>query len=187
MEDFIIKDLGKPHDSEVYHYTKLENLFKIITEKGLVFHASRFDVMNDPEDTKFQNNYINKLLEDNGLIQILGEFGSGEASPFIVSFSCSKDDAMMWRLYDADVFLHIDTKIIYDYCENKACKHTFMGKVTYGEIVKGSKADLKINEVLNARTDQRDFEADVYLSLYKHQDFEKEDEWRLMCFGKDEI
>ena len=82
-----IYDLGKPYSTDVYHYTKLSNLFSIITKDGIIFHAGRFDTMNDPNDSVLITNMENERRCQSFEYDTFGEFGTGEVMPFLISFS----------------------------------------------------------------------------------------------------
>lgn len=184
-----ITDLGKPYPKDVYHYTKLSNLFGIITEAGLVFHAGRFDTMNDPNDSVFLTRMENRRRCQTIEFEIFGEFGTGEIMPYLVSFSCDFDKSDMWRLYQADVCLHINPQVIYDYCKEKGCQYTRMDKVSYVEKMENEPDCRKKMQELSfcVAHGKSEYEAEVVFSFYKHKDFAVENEWRLACFDQDEI
>lgn len=186
---YIIEDLGIPV-GEVFHYTKLENLSKIITPEGIIFHAGRYDAMNDPTDSEFLTNNINRLRCKSGLMDIIGEFGGDDICSFLVSFCREGDNPLMWRLYNAEVCLQLDSNAIYEHSKAKGCEHTHMSTVIYSEKIESdSNVFRKMQESLNLPKfmEQKEYEAQVYASFYKHPHFSVEKEWRIACFGKDPI
>ena len=184
-----IYDLGKPYSTDVYHYTKLSNLFSIITKDGIVFHAGRFDTMNDPNDSVLITNMENERRCQSFECDTFGEFGTGEVMPFLISFSCDCDKAVMWRLYNADVCLHINPQSIYNFCKTKGCQYPRMDKVSYVENMEDNPDCRNIMQSLSSCVahGHAEYEAEVRFSFCKHKDFFVENEWRLACFDKDEI
>lgn len=184
-----IKDLGKPYPKDVYHYTKLSNIFGIITQDGLVFHAGRFDTMNDPNDSVFLSNMENRRRCQSEEWEIFGDFGTGEVMPYLVSFSCDSDKSVMWRLYEANVCLHINPHTVYEYCKTKGCQYTRMDKVSYVEKIEENPDCRNKMESLSKciAHGQAEYEAEVCFSFCKHKDFSVENEWRLACFDRDKI
>lgn len=70
-----IPNLGELHDKDVFHYTKLSKLFGIITADGIVFHAGRYDSMNDSNDSMYLTYLENQKRFQNGTFEIFGNFG----------------------------------------------------------------------------------------------------------------
>lgn len=183
-----IPNLGEPYDKDVFHYTKLSNLFGIITAEGLVFHAGRYDSMNDPNDSMYLTCLENQKRFQDGTFEIFGNFGVDDINAYLVSFSCNQDNPLMWRLYDADISLHVNPSIIHDYCVKSKCMHTRMGNISYVD---------KPQDVPNVRElmcrsenepknkEQLEFEVCVALSFGKHKEFSVENEWRIACFDDD--
>ena len=87
LMDFIdkqIRDLGEPYDKDVFHYTKLSNLFRIITEEGIVFHAGRYDSMNDPNDSMYLTYLENQKRFQDGTFELFGDFGVEDINAYLV-------------------------------------------------------------------------------------------------------
>lgn len=184
-----LKNIGQSCGT-VYHYTKLANLFNILTDKDILFHAGRYDVMNDPEDSVFQSRRFKQKRYESGEFEIFGEYGTDDISAYLVSFSRAGDDALMWRLYNAEVCLHIDSSKVLQHCKKLGCEHTYMNKVDYSEHLKqNSKAIKAVNEaawLIRGRED-KELESEIYMSFYKPKDFRVEKEWRIACFDEDPI
>lgn len=182
-----IKNIGQSCGI-VYHYTKLSSLFKIITDQGLLFHAGRYDVMNDLEDSTFQSSRFRHQRIESGEFDLFGEFGKDDISAYLVSFSRAPDDALLWRLYNAEVCLHIDSDKVLEFCKKEKCEHTYMNEINYTERL-SDEANKAVNDsarMIKGR-EEKEFEADIYMSFNKAKDFVVEKEWRIACYDKDTI
>lgn len=90
----------------IYHYTKIDAAINII-KNGLCFWGFRYDSMNDPTDFIFARDKI--------LPQLLKNVPEEEKDdylkiyPYIVSFCKKRDSDIMWRLYQGEIALVIDT------------------------------------------------------------------------------
>lgn len=88
----------------IYHYTKIDAAINII-KGGLCFRGYRYDSMNDPTDFIFARDLIipkiiSQLHENEDVFEVF---------PYIVSFCKKRDYDIMWRLYQGEVALVIDT------------------------------------------------------------------------------
>lgn len=133
----------------VYHYTSLEALAGILKKEeikdpveksqlisSLVFWGSRYDCMNDPQDYLFASQVvlpkILKLLEQReDITEDLKE--NNDAYPYIVSFSENEDDDSMWRHYNAEICLKIDTSYLSPWIELDGVIKGFWGKCIYAK------------------------------------------------------
>ena len=191
LMDFIdkqIRDLGEPYDKDVFHYTKMSNLFRIITEEGIVFHAGRYDSMNDPNDSMYLTYLENQKRFQDGTFELFGDFCVEDINAYLVSFSCNQDNSLMWRLYDADICLHVNPSIIHEHCIKSNCVHTHMGNISYvdkPQDVPNVRELMCRSEKEPKNKEQLEFEACVALSFGKHKDFSAENEWRIACFDDD--
>lgn len=90
----------------LYHYTKIDAAISII-KNGLCFWGFRYDSMNDPTDYVFARDII--------LPQLTKDMSDEEKDdylkihPYIVSFCKKKDYDIMWRLYQGEIALVIDS------------------------------------------------------------------------------
>lgn len=113
----------------VYHYTSLETLFKLldgIKDENFVFYATRISEMNDTSELFLgfsslwnylpiiekdlhivEDNYkLSQLVEKDGasrglafLKKIVNNILKSRNTPFVISFSNSKDSLPMWNTY----------------------------------------------------------------------------------------
>lgn len=164
----------------IYHYTSLENAMNIIQPKGLVFWGSRYDCMNDPFDSIYPKDILIKELNRHGFEQG-NKKDFPEYIPYIVSFSKNRDDALMWRLYNAQVCLNLYRKEIESRClqlmdelQCRDCSYMYKKQI----IILG-------NELLTGGKDKRDvWETVMNKSVFiKHPDFKCENEVRVVKFG----
>lgn len=184
----------------VYHYTSLEALTGILKKEeikgstgisqqksSLVFWGSRHDCMNDPQDYLFASQVvlprIMKSIEHReDIAEGLKE--NNDAYPYIVSFSENEDDDSMWRHYNAEICLKIDTSYLSPWIEQKGVIKGFWGKCIYS---KEQDIDEKFFEswrnslqyIENIPSMAR--HACVYI---KREAFKIEKEWRLYIFGE---
>lgn len=184
--DMQIKNIGNSCGI-VYHYTKLANATNIITKDGIVFRASRYDSMNDPNDSiygalsaeKEMGCEIANAVTDTYIYNI---------SPYIVSF-CQKDDMpLMWRLYEAEITLHIDSRVIKNYCLTMS-NRVLMKKVEYFTQDQCAKKMFEIFKAANNsfNNQELDFAAKANASFIKPKDFDCEKEWRIAWFDDYDI
>lgn len=90
----------------LYHYTKIAAAINII-RNGLCFWGFRYDSMNDPTDYVFARDIILPKL-----LQMQPEEMRDDhltVYPYIVSFCTQRDFDIMWRLYQGEVALVIDS------------------------------------------------------------------------------
>lgn len=179
----------------VYHYTSLEALIgilkkdetkdstgKTIFRNSLVFWGSRYDCMNDPQDYLFASKVVLpkmlKLLETREDINdTLKE--NNDAFPYVVSFSENRDDESMWKCYNADVCLEIDTQFLSPWVHDKGIIKGFFGKCCYANeneidevFIKAWQESLQYIEIIPSMARH----ACVYI---KRDAFKQENEWRL--------
>lgn len=166
----------------IYHYTSLENVMSIIQREGLVFWGSRYDCMNDPFDSIYPKNILVKELESHGFEKGNNK-GFPDYIPYIVSFSKNRDDALMWRLYNAQVCLKLYRKRIENKCnfnssnmeECRDCSYMYKKQIIQN-----------INEILDGRNKSKEdvWEKVCKESVFiKHPDFKCEGEVRAVKFN----
>ncbi len=176
-----IKDIGKSCGT-VYHYTKLQSAIGIIRKEGIVLHAGRYDAMNDPEDSVYG---ALTTVKDLGIevAEQIADIDTYNISPYLVSFCKENDLPLMWRLYDAEITLHIDSEKIMEYCQ-KSSKNMYMNSVDYVPQEKVSKRVYELFPISKKifPSEELDFEAKVKSSFIKPDDFTCEQEWRIACF-----
>lgn len=176
-----IKNIG---DSTgiVYHYTKLESAVGIIKEEGIIFHAGRYDAMNDPNDSIYGAKTIEKEL-GHEMAYILADPYTCNITSYLVSFCREDDQPLMWRLYDAEVMLHIDSNIVKANFEDKS-KRMLMGNVDYLSQEEVSKKVVELFQEANHyfNNPELEFAAKAKTSFIKVNDFECEQEWRVAWF-----
>lgn len=90
----------------LYHYTKIDAVINII-QNGLCFWGFRYDSMNDPTDCIFAKEKILPKLQQSLPIENRNDYL--DIYPYIVSFCKKRDFDIMWRLYQAEVALVIDS------------------------------------------------------------------------------
>ena len=133
----------------VYHYTSLEALAGILKKEeikdstgklqqksSLVFWGSRYDCMNDPQDYLFASQVVlPKIMKSIKLREDISEDlkENNVAYPYIVSFSENEDDDSMWRHYNAEVCLKIDTSYLSPWIEEDGIIKGFWGKCIYSK------------------------------------------------------
>lgn len=95
----------------LYHYTCFEALIGILKKGYLCFWGSRYDSMNDPTEVLYAKEIVLPALI-NSLKGTDREWETKDVEDvyaYIVSFSRKEDDFNMWRLYNAEVALVIDS------------------------------------------------------------------------------
>lgn len=141
----IKKHCVKKTSMNVYHYTSLEALIKILRSDCICFHGSRYDSMNDPTDCIYAKDKVLPLYRKKlkASERPEAEMEEIENYPYVVCFSKKKDDFLMWRFYHSEVALIIDkgalfklqesNKIILvddvSYTDDKHLKETFQKKI----------------------------------------------------------
>ena len=133
----------------VYHYTSLEALAGILKKEeikgstgkskqksSLVFWGSRYDCMNDPQDYLFATQVVlpkimKSLERRDDIAEELKE--NNDAYPYIVSFSENEDDDSMWKHYNAEVCLKIDTSYLSPWITVDGIIKGFWGKCIYAK------------------------------------------------------
>lgn len=133
----------------VYHYTSLDALVSILKKEevkdskekikfssSLVFWGSRYDCMNDPQDYLFASQVVlpkimKSIEQQEDIREDLKE--NNDAFPYIVSFSEIEDDDSMWKHYNAEVCLKIDTSYLSPWIEDGGVIKGFWGKCLYAK------------------------------------------------------
>lgn len=106
----------------LYHYTDINALINIITDKGIVLWATNCSYLNDPKEL-FEGISAIKRIE--GMSIHPGSF----RNYYLTSFSANKDSLNMWGMYASD---GLGCAIGFDYDE--LCKgYQIMIKCVYGE------------------------------------------------------
>lgn len=101
----------------IYHYTSYRALLGIINKDELVFHGSRYDCMNDPNDCTFASRIVlPQVLQsiENDPHFTSKEKDFIEAFPYVVSFSENEDEESMWHHYGSQICLCLSVKDIKD-------------------------------------------------------------------------
>lgn len=162
----------------IYHYTSLENAMNIIQSGRLVFWGSRYDCMNDPFDSIYSKKILLDELKKHGF-ENFQEFP--DFIPYIVSFSKNRDDALMWRLYNAQVCLNLYRRKIadkYDSTSNFECSDC--SYLYRKQILLNSD---KILEKHNKSKEELWEKVCRKSAFIKHPDFKCEDEVRVVNFS----
>jgi hypothetical protein len=179
----------------VYHYTSLDALVGILkkevtndssgntkTLSSLTFWGSRYDCMNDPQDYIFASKVvlpkvIKSLEQRDDINDDLKE--NDEMFPYIVSFTENRDDELMWKHYNADVCLEIDTNYLSPWIQDKEWIKGFWGKCIYAKeqdiddkFIKAWRNSFQYIENIPSMARH----ACVFI---KRKAFEPENEWRL--------
>lgn len=174
-----ITDIGKS-SGEVYHYTSLAAALNIITPKGLKFHASRYDNMEDAYDSEYAFAVSQEILQKNGIDYIGMDYY--KCRPYVLSFCKKKDNFSMGRLYNAEVILHIDSEKLLQDASSKS-KMVMANDVQY---MPASKATSFVLDAFESHYfgENEEFElmANAKCSFLKHPDYSIEDEWRFSYF-----
>ena len=73
----------------IYHYTSLDALTKILHKDHICFWGTRYDSMNDPTDSIYIKDVVLPLIKDAVEDAGLDDYDKdeSEAFPYIVSFS----------------------------------------------------------------------------------------------------
>lgn len=173
----------------IYHYTSLEALIGICRSKNLCFWATRFDSLNDPTDYIYAKDIIEPALKQH--IKDCA-WSEEEGYPYIVSFSRVKDDFNMWRMYNAEIALEFEAKLIKSWVasnnsQNKKSDYLIFSKCYYpkseGDIYKDF---IKIHNSLDASNDIH-MDVQEALAFIKRPEFHLENEMRLCAFDYDGI
>lgn len=166
----------------VYHYTSYQALLGIINNNELVFHGSRYDCMNDPNDCKFAREIvlppILKSIENDPRFTPK-EKDFIEAYPYVVSFSEKEDDESMWNHYGSQVCLSLSANDIKDGCDIDGKHIATWGKCHYVDEAEIPSTFRNIFKDM----EQSDNIADNVMeacSFIKRKAFEREKEWRLV-------
>lgn len=173
----------------VAHYTSLSAATQIIAADGLHFHGSRYDCMNDPTDYRFARDFNTSKLKASLSKEEIKN--TDIYYPYIVSFCKNADDFLMWRLYNAEVSLVLDTnKFPFDkwsYVNKERVpihEKTFWGEVEYCNKETIGEVSAMIFNRLKSQTDNHldDFNLEVN-PLIKHEAYSHEHEYRIFKFG----
>ena len=139
----------------LYHYTKIDASINII-RNGLCFWGFRYDSMNDPTDYIFARDIILPKLLQKQPKEDRSDYLT--IYPYIVSFCTERDFEMMWRLYQGEVALVIDSeKLPFEEWgkERDISEDTLYNKVMYAteESIESVAKELYENrrEILNYR------------------------------------
>jgi hypothetical protein len=164
----------------LYHYTNLDSAIKIIGANGLCFHGSRYDSMNDPTDFIYARDVIIPLLQEKGIEAENGLF------PYIVSFCKNEDDFLMWRLYNSNVALVVESETfpkILDK-EEEISETIVHGDVHYA--VKDEIVDVCERLVANPKIEFiNDPQANFYFNcipFIKNTSYKEENEYRMVRY-----
>lgn len=83
---------------EVYHYTKLDVLFKIVKQDGLHFKSTRYDRFVGVEEFEWSKSLITPIIKE-----LVGDTYDGnmhfKLRPFIISFCKNGDSDYMWEKF----------------------------------------------------------------------------------------
>lgn len=171
----------------VYHYTSYQALLGIIKNEELVFHGSRYDCMNDPNDCKFAREIVlpsvlKSIEEDPRFTPKEKDFI--ETYPYVVSFSEKEDDESMWHHYGSQVCLCLSANDIKDGCDVNGKHIATWGKCLYAD---ETSVPFIFEEKMNSMV-QSDNIPDIVMeacSFIKRKAFERECEWRLVSSDHD--
>lgn len=175
----------------IYHYTSLENAMNIIKPEGLIFWGSRYDCMNDPFDSIYSRDILLKMfhlkegIEDNlkaGIFYKENAKNFINYIPYFVSFSKNRDDALMWRLYNAQVCMKIlkykvTSKYNDDYMDRLQCKECCY--------LSPKQIKREYAEKFSNMPDKKDIWKTIMIdsTFIKHPDFRCENEVRVVDFN----
>lgn len=166
----------------LYHYTSIEAALNIV-RNGICFWGFRYDSLNDPTDCIFAKDILlSEWSKRNEEVNIDDTF---DLFPYVVSFSTEEDYDLMWRLYNAEIALVIDSnKFPYDdwNIPGEYSKSTSYKKVEYAN---NENVLSVIEEVYNNRTDIIESNPLDEFLLYvlpfiKHEAYSVEKEFRLV-------
>ncbi len=166
----------------IYHYTSYRALLGIINKDKLVFHGSRYDCMNDPNDCTFASRIVlPQVLQsiENDPHFTSKEKDFIEAFPYVVSFSENEDEESMWQHYGSQICLCLSVKDIKDGCDIDSRHIATWGKCHYAD---EKEIPFAFTEIFK-NMEQSDNIMDNVMeacSFVKRKAFEKEREWRLV-------
>ena len=168
---------------ELYHYTTVEAVSKIITARGLSFLGTRYDSMNDIEDYTFAKKKIlpeilniTEQLDSEGFDKSLTE--AIEHYPYIVSFSEKYDDTHMWKAYGAEISIIVDSNCINRHLgdEDVFDKCRYVDSENIRQVFK------EVYQNLNYIGDSIVSNAMTAFALIKSSIWKEEAEWRLFTY-----
>lgn len=168
----------------LYHYTSLEAVAKIVNVRGLTFLGTRYDSMNDPNDFTFSKEKVLPALmksieNDDSLSEHAKDFT--QHYPYIVSLSECGDNEMMLERY-GKIAIILDQNCIRRHLLNEM----------YFEKCRYVSEDDDINdhfvEVFNGLHDAEEVitsQAMAAFAILKEKEWSYENEWRLYAFDYD--
>lgn len=171
----------------LYHYTSLEAAINIIGN-GLCFWGFRYDCMNDPTDFIFARD---KILPS--LLQNMSNEEQNEATnfyPYILSFCEESDFDVMWRLYNAEIAIVIDSqKLPFEKWDKMTDvgRRIFYNHVRYADndTIQSEVDYLWSNRSTNFYTTSYDEHMVFVFPFIKHNAYKIEKEFRLVKFDYD--
>jgi Protein of unknown function (DUF2971). len=178
----------------VYHYTSLDALVGILKKEdrrvvsnkdnlsSLTFWGSRYDCMNDPQDYLFASKVVMpkviKALE--GQEDITEDLKENiEMYPYIVSFSENRDDESMWKHYQAEVCLELDSQYFSPWLKENDVIKGFWGKCHYANESKILDVFPKVSQDSMQYIENIPSMARHACVFIKRDAFRREQEWRL--------
>ena len=172
----------------IYHYTSLDALTKILHKDHICFWGTRYDSMNDPTDSIYIKDVVLPLIKDAVEDAGLDDYDKdeSEAFPYIVSFSREEDDFHMWRMYKADVALVFNREKITEYVDaDSGPSFIYFEDCEYPE----DEDDLhrKFIEKLNTLNKGQGMMLAAHhtVAFIKRKEFKNENEVRLVTFDHD--
>lgn len=208
IDDLLFTSSEKLKQKEIFHYTSVESLFKIIESKSIRLSSSKY--LNDYKELKVLRELIDKEVLDkraisynqdriNDLNQLLIENDNLES--FIMSFSKHRDLLSQWRGYadnSKGVSIGFDvenlrSKLIELRPKSRFASDVskmFMKPVIYS--LKEQYNELRINESIKKKEGfvsilSKSFWINSLASLYKSESFKEEDEVRILYIPQIEI
>lgn len=166
----------------VFHYTSYQALLGIIQKNEIIFHGSRHDCMNDPNDCMFARNIVLPAILANLEHSKFTEKEKEviESFPYVVSFSEKEDDKFMWEHYGSQVCLVLSSDEIKRECDTSREHLGIWGKCRYAE---NDDVPKIFSKIFNTKP-QSDKIVDNVMeacSFIKRKAFQIEKEWRLVA------
>lgn len=170
----------------ICHYTSFEALLGIVHPDALLFRATRFSHLDDPNEFKWA---LEKLK--------IKECDYMEEYPYVISFCKAYDSLNMWKLYGHNgmgVMLCIDEKILLDEIEKEQNSKPYLDTMKIGQDVvyaNDNNFNDKVSNFINefqksyyGQLDEEDKTAFIEASAFiKRDDYEIEQEWRYTLFN----
>lgn len=165
---------------KIYHHTKYDNLFSIITDRGICFRGSYYERFNNDDygwTKRYVSPVIEKICQTNGMVYV----DDSSYKPIIISFGQEDMSDYMWTNY-ADKYKGIQFVLDYDaICTYADERLDYFNECVYLEAntseiehyLTTSMPKLRIEDVTDFQ-----YNLEALSGLIKRKEFDKETEVR---------